>query len=241
LGIVKSIKVPRQFMVILLVLRVQWQCSVKIYLNLKSLFINLQSAIKKNLYFWENLTQRYTEMSNTSQEYDKVIAICRQLYINKMKDYGSAWRILRLPSLTDQIFIKAQRIRSLQQNDIRKVDEDESGEFIGIINYSIMALIQLDLGVVEQPDLDLAKATELYDTKVALTKSLMEAKNHDYGEAWREMRVSSLTDLILQKLLRVKQIEDNQGKTIVSEGIDANYQDMINYSVFALILMKFGQ
>lgn len=180
-------------------------------------------------------------MSNTSQEYDKVIAICRQLYINKMKDYGSAWRILRLPSLTDQIFIKAQRIRSLQQNDIRKVDEDESGEFIGIINYSIMALIQLDLGVVEQPDLDLVKATELFDAKVALTKSLMEAKNHDYGEAWREMRVSSLTDLILQKLLRVKQIEDNQGKTIVSEGIDANYQDMINYSVFALILMKFGQ
>ncbi|MBP6557171.1 MAG: DUF1599 domain-containing protein [Flavobacterium sp.] len=180
-------------------------------------------------------------MSNTSQEYDKVIAICRQLYINKMKDYGSAWRILRLPSLTDQIFIKAQRIRSLQQNDVRKVNEDETGEFIGIINYSIMALIQLDLGVVEQPDLDVAKATELFDAKVALTKSLMEDKNHDYGEAWREMRVSSLTDLILQKLLRVKQIEDNQGKTIVSEGIDANYQDMINYSVFALILMKFGQ
>jgi hypothetical protein len=148
---------------------------------------------------------------------------------------------LRLPSLTDQIFIKAQRIRSLQQNDIRKVDEDETGEFIGIINYSIMALIQLDLGVVEQPDLDVAKATELYDAKVSVTKSLMEAKNHDYGEAWRDMRVSSLTDLILQKLLRVKQIEDNQGKTIVSEGIDANYQDMINYSVFALILMQFGQ
>jgi hypothetical protein len=180
-------------------------------------------------------------MSNTSQEYDKVVAICRQLYINKMQDYGSAWRILRLPSLTDQIFIKAQRIRSLQQNEIRKVDEDETGEFIGIINYSIMALIQLDLGVVEQPDLDLVKATELYDAKASLTKSLMEDKNHDYGEAWRDMRVSSLTDLILQKLLRVKQIEDNQGKTIVSEGIDANYQDMINYAVFALILMKFGQ
>lgn len=180
-------------------------------------------------------------MSKTAQEYDKVIAICRQLYIHKMKDYGSAWRILRLPSLTDQIFIKAQRIRSLQQNEIRKVDEDETGEFIGIINYCIMALIQLDLGVVEQPDLDVAKATELYDAKVALTKSLMEAKNHDYGEAWRDMRVSSLTDLILQKLLRVKQIEDNQGKTLVSEGIDANYQDMINYSVFALILMGFGQ
>lgn len=177
-------------------------------------------------------------MSNTSQEYDKVIAICRQLYINKMKDYGSAWRILRLPSLTDQIFIKAQRIRSLQQNEIRKVDEDETGEFIGIINYSIMALIQLELGVVEQPDLDVIKATALFDEKLAITKSLMEAKNHDYGEAWRDMRVSSLTDLILQKLLRVKQIEDNKGKTIVSEGIDANYQDMINYAVFALILMK---
>ena len=180
-------------------------------------------------------------MSNTSQEYDKVIAICRQLYSNKLKDYGSAWRILRLPSLTDQIFIKAQRIRSLQQNDIRKVDEDETGEFIGIINYSIMALIQLDLGVVEQPDLEATKAIQLYDEKIAATKSLMEDKNHDYGEAWREMRVSSLTDLILQKLLRVKQIEDNQGKTLVSEGIDANYQDMINYSVFALILMNFGQ
>jgi hypothetical protein len=196
---------------------------------------------KSNCTRVKNLTQRYTEMSNTSQEYDKVIAICRQLYSNKMKDYGSAWRILRLPSLTDQIFIKAQRIRSLQQNEIRKVDEDETGEFIGIINYCIMALIQLELGVVEQPDLDVAKAIQLYDTKVALTKSLMEAKNYDYGEAWRDMRVSSLTDLILQKLLRVKQIEDNQGKTLVSEGIDANYQDMINYSVFALILMKFGQ
>ena len=179
-------------------------------------------------------------MSKTSQEYDKVIAICRQLFTNKMQDYGSAWRILRLPSLTDQIFIKAQRIRSLQQNEIRKVNEDETAEFIGIINYCIMALIQLDLGVVDQPDLDSAKAIQLYDKKIAATKSLMEDKNHDYGEAWREMRVSSLTDLILQKLLRVKQIEDNKGKTLVSEGIDANYQDMINYSVFALILMKFG-
>lgn len=178
-------------------------------------------------------------MSNTSQEYDKVIAICRQLYTNKMKDYGCAWRILRLPSLTDQIFIKAQRIRSLQENKVRKIDEDETGEFIGIINYSIMALIQLDLGVAALPDLDTATATAYYDDKVKLTKELMEAKNHDYGEAWREMRVSSLTDLILQKLLRVKQIEDNKGQTLVSEGIDANYQDMINYSVFALILMDF--
>ena len=179
-------------------------------------------------------------MKNTSKEYDTVIATCRALYINKMKDYGCAWRILRLPSLTDHIYIKAQRIRSLQENEVRKIDEDETGEFIGIINYSIMALIQLELGVVDQPDLDVAKATELYDAKVKLTKDLMEDKNHDYGEAWREMRVSSLTDLILQKLLRVKQIEDNKGKTLVSEGIDANYQDMINYSIFALILMGFG-
>jgi hypothetical protein len=152
-----------------------------------------------------------------------------------MKDYGSAWRILRLPSLTDQIFIKAQRIRSLQQNEVRKVDEGAQSEFVGIINYCIMALIQLDKGVVEQPDLTTEKATLLYDEKVALTKQLMQDKNHDYGEAWRDMRVSSLTDLILQKLLRVKQIEDNSGKTIVSEGIDANYQDMINYAIFALI------
>ncbi|MBN8641392.1 MAG: DUF1599 domain-containing protein [Flavobacteriales bacterium] len=180
-------------------------------------------------------------MSSTSQEYDQVIAICRDLFIKKMTDYGSAWRILRLPSLTDQIFIKAQRIRSLQENEVRKVDEDETGEFIGIINYCIMALIQLELGVVDQPDLDVKRATELYDEKISITKTLMENKNHDYGEAWREMRVSSLTDLILQKLLRVKQIEDNKGKTIVSEGIDANYQDMINYSVFALILMKFHE
>lgn len=180
-------------------------------------------------------------MNITSQEYDKVIAICRSLYINKMKDYGSAWRILRLPSLTDQIFIKAQRIRSLQENEVRKVNEDETSEFIGIINYSIMALIQLELGVAVQPDLNEEEATKLYDVKIKLTKQLMEDKNHDYGEAWREMRVSSLTDLILQKLLRVKQIEDNKGKTLVSEGIDANYQDMINYAVFALILMNFGK
>ena len=177
-------------------------------------------------------------MKNTSQEYDAVVAVCRELFTKKMKDYGSAWRILRLPSLTDQIFIKAQRIRSLQENDVRKVNEDESGEFIGIINYSIMALIQLELGIADQPDLDVARATELYDAKIKETKELMENKNHDYGEAWRDMRVSSLTDLILQKLLRVKQIEDNKGKTLVSEGIDANYQDMINYAVFALILMK---
>ena len=174
-------------------------------------------------------------MQDTLKQYDAVIAKCRALFLNKMSDYGSAWRILRLPSLTDQIFIKAQRIRSLQQNSVRKVDEGEISEFIGIINYCLMALIQLEKGVVEQPDLNTEEATGLYDKKTALTKQLMLDKNHDYGEAWRDMRVSSLTDLILQKLLRVKQIEDNSGITIVSEGIDANYQDMINYAVFAMI------
>ena len=174
-------------------------------------------------------------MPDTSKQYDAVIHKCRSLFINKMKDYGSAWRILRLPSLTDRIFIKAQRIRGLQQNEVQKVDEGQVSEFIGIINYCIMALVQLELGVVEQPDLNLDEATAQYDDKIALTKQLMMDKNHDYGEAWRDMRVSSLTDLILQKLLRVKQIEDNQGKTLVSEGIDANYQDMINYAVFAMI------
>ena len=174
-------------------------------------------------------------MNKTSKQYNAVISTCRDLFSNKMTDYGSAWRILRLPSLTDQIFIKAQRIRMMQENDVRKVDEGEVPEFIGIINYSIMALIQLEKGVAEQPDMDTAAALKLYDKHVAATKALMENKNHDYGEAWREMRIASLTDLILQKLLRIKQIEDNAGKTIVSEGIDANYQDMINYAIFALI------
>jgi hypothetical protein len=177
-------------------------------------------------------------MKDTSKQYNAVIEKCRELFANKMKDYGSAWRILRLPSLTDQIFIKAQRIRGLQQNEVRKVDEDERSEFIGIINYSVMALIQLELGIAITPDLTLEEALHLYDLKIAQTKELMENKNHDYGEAWRDMRVNSLTDLILQKLLRVKQIEDNKGKTLVSEGIDANYQDIINYAVFALILME---
>src|SRR5690606_25549776 len=156
-------------------------------------------------------------MHNTSEQYDTVVNICRELFLNKMQDYGSAWRILRLPSLTDQIFIKAQRIRSLQENEVRKVDEDERSEFIGIINYSVMALIQLQNGVVDRPDLSASEAVRLFDEHILTAKTLMENKNHDYGEAWREMRVSSLTDLILQKLLRVKQIEDNKGKTLVSE------------------------
>jgi len=175
---------------------------------------------------------------NTSIQYDEDTSICKDLFIKKMSDYGSAWRILRLTSLTDQIFIKAQRIRGLQTNKERKVDEGQVSEFIGIINYSIMSLIQIEKGVVDSPDLNLEQATKLYDHHLSITKSLMENKNHDYGEAWRDMRVSSLTDLIMQKILRIKQIEDNKGKTLVSEGIDANYQDMINYSVFALIHLQ---
>ncbi len=177
-------------------------------------------------------------MQQTSEQYDAIVKICRDLFLKKMKDYGCAWRILRLPSLTDQIYIKAQRIRGLQENEVRKVEEDEKSEFIGIINYSIMALIQIEKGIAEQPDLSAEEALTLYNKHMDTTKSLMEDKNHDYGEAWREMRVSSLTDLILQKLLRVKQIEDNKGKTLVSEGIGANYQDMINYSIFAMILLE---
>jgi len=180
-------------------------------------------------------------MQKTSKQYDAVINKCRSLFIEKMTDYGCAWRVLRLPSLTDQIFIKTQRIRQLQNTSERKVDEGETSEFMGIINYAIMALIQLELGVVNLPDLNKKQAEKLYTKHITETKNLMLNKNHDYGEAWREMRVSSLTDLILQKLLRVKKIEDNKGKTIVSEGIDANYQDMINYAVFALILMDEAQ
>ena len=155
-----------------------------------------------------------------------------------MTDYGSAWRILRLPSLTDQIFIKAQRIRGLQTNTSQKVDEGEVSEFIGVINYSLMALIQLELGVSDSPDLNTEQALVQYDKQSKVVYALMMDKNHDYGEAWRDMRVSSLTDLILQKLMRIKQIEGNDGKTTVSEGIDANYKDIVNYAVFALIHSK---
>lgn len=177
-------------------------------------------------------------MSKTAQQFDAVIDKCQSLFEKKMKDYGSAWRILRLPSLTDQIFIKAQRIRSIEDKGIQKIGDSIYGEFIGILNYSVMALIQLDKGIAEQPDLDVEEAVAAFSTKAQEAKDLMLAKNHDYGEAWRDMRVSSFTDLILQKLLRVKQIEDNKGKTLVSEGLDANYLDMINYAVFAMIQME---
>tara|TARA_B100001029_G_scaffold85936_1_gene70583 strand:- start:212 stop:754 length:543 start_codon:yes stop_codon:yes gene_type:complete len=174
-------------------------------------------------------------MATTEVDYHKVIDECRTLFVNKMKDYGSAWRILRTSSLTDQIYIKAQRIRSLQLKKVKKINEGEVPEFIGIINYSIMALIQLEKGVSEKPDFTSNQILSFYNEKVKETFELMLAKNHDYGEAWRDMRITSLTDLIIQKLIRVKKIEENSGQTIVSEGIDANYQDIINYAIFALI------
>ena len=173
--------------------------------------------------------------TNTSAEYDDVIKVCRGLFIRKTKDYGTAWRILRPSSITDQIFIKAQRIRTLEEKGVSKVGEDISSEYIGIINYCIIAMIQLELDENAPFEIPAEQIAVWYDEKARETKELMFAKNHDYGEAWRDMRVSSLTDLILMKILRVKQIEDNQGKTLASEGVKANYQDMLNYSVFALI------
>lgn len=176
---------------------------------------------------------------NTIGEYKKVIEACKAIFKKKTIDYGTAWRILRLPSITDQIYIKAQRIRSIQEKGTQKIADDISGEFIGIINYCLMALIQHELPENEELEMDYQDLEPLYDKWVEKTLSLLTNKNHDYGEAWRNMRVSSITDIILMKLLRVKQIEDNQGRTLISEGIEANYQDMINYSVFALILLKF--
>lgn len=177
-------------------------------------------------------------MQKTLEQFESVLAECRNLFEKKLHDYGSAWRILRLPSVTDQIYIKANRIRTLQESSQRKVDEDEKSEFIGIINYSIIALIQLEKGIVDQPDLSSEDALIEFDKQAKKARELMMDKNHDYGEAWRDMRVSSITDLILQKLLRVKQIEDNKGEVLASEGLDANYLDMINYAAFALILLK---
>ena len=178
-------------------------------------------------------------MEKTISEYDSIIKKCEDIFAKKMKDYGSAWRILRISSLTDQIFIKAQRIRSIEDKGLQKVDEGVIPEFIGIVNYSIIGLIQLELGVAEQEEeIQYDQVMNLFDKYSLKAKKLMMDKNHDYGEAWKDMRVSSLTDLILQKLLRVKQIEDNDRFTLISEGIDANYLDMLNYAVFALIKLR---
>lgn len=175
-------------------------------------------------------------VEKTAQEYNEIITHCRTLFLKKTADYGTAWRILRLPSITDQIYIKAQRIRSIQEKGTQKVNDPIRDEFVGIINYCLMALIQIKLKGSENIDMKVEEVEPLYDEAVRETFDLLQNKNHDYGEAWREMRVTSITDIILMKLLRVKQIEDNQGKTLVSEGVKANYQDMINYAVFAMIL-----
>lgn len=176
--------------------------------------------------------------NNTTEEYKQVIQSCKHIFINKTKDYGTAWRVLRVSSITDQIFIKAQRIRSIQEKGTQLVADDINGEFIGIINYCIIALIQLEMTSDDAMELPWERVEALYEKHYQETFTLLMAKNHDYGEAWRDMRVSSITDIILMKLYRVKQIEDNLGQTIISEGVNANYQDMINYAVFALIKLS---
>ncbi len=180
-------------------------------------------------------------MSKTSEQYDKAIAKCRAIFSLKVKDYGTSWRIMRLKSLTDQLFIKANRIRNIEENEVQKVDEGIEPEFIALVNYSIIAMIQIELNEDEPTELYLEYTLGLYDKYAKQTKELMMNKNHDYGEAWREMRINSFTDLILMKLNRVKQIEDNQGKTLISEGIDSHYSDILNYAVFALIKMEEGE
>ncbi|PXV62860.1 uncharacterized protein DUF1599 [Dysgonomonas alginatilytica] len=180
-----------------------------------------------------------TEMPNTEQQFKHIISICRSLFEKKLTDYGASWRILRPESVTDQILIKAKRIRSLEEKGISKIDEGINSEFIGIVNYGVIGLIQLHLQHTDNVDLNTKEAMVLYDKFIDETTNLMFAKNHDYGEAWRSMRISSFTDLILVKLYRTKQIENNEGQTLVSEGIDANYMDMINYSIFGLIKLEF--
>ncbi len=177
-------------------------------------------------------------MDFTQKQYFEIVETCRSLYVKKMNDYGSAWRILRPASLTDQIFIKAQRIRSIEDKGTQKVSEGIIPEFVGIVNYAIMALIQIEINSYDDLNLSVDKATALYDKYIQASFSLMQDKNHDYGEAWRDMRISSLTDIILMKIFRTKQIEDHNGITQVSEGVDANYFDMINYAVFALIKLN---
>ena len=176
--------------------------------------------------------------SQTLNSYDRILNRCRKVFSEKMQDYGTAWRILRTPSLTDQIFIKAKRIRSITEKGTQLVEEGIVPEFVGMINYSIMALIQFELGSDMNMVLEKEEVLNHYDKYVACTRELLSKKNHDYGEAWRDMRLGSFVDIILMKLLRVKQIEDNKGQTLASEGIDANYFDIINYSVFALIILE---
>lgn len=174
---------------------------------------------------------------DTAQQYDEVVKSCKDIFINKTKDYGTSWRILRPSSITDQIMIKAKRIRNVDTLNKKKVDEDIDVEFMGIVNYGVIGLIQLELKDNKKMELTPDELSLLYDEQILTTKNLMEDKNHDYGEAWRDLRISSITDLILMKILRMQQIEENKGKTIISEGITANYRDIINYAIFALIML----
>ena len=180
-------------------------------------------------------------MSNTNQQYDAAIQSCRDIFIKKTKDYGTAWRVLRPISIVDQIFIKAQRIRTIQEKGAQRVGDDIAGEFKGMVNYGVIGLIQLELKNSIAEELPVAEVERLYTEKIALTRATMLDKNHDYGEAWRDMSQESFADLILMKLMRIRQILANEGKTLISEGIDANYVDIINYSVFALILIEEGK
>ncbi len=177
-------------------------------------------------------------VADTLTKFDELVAECKALFAEKTKDYGTAWRILRTSSLTDQIFIKAKRIRTIQELDVQKVEENPRIEFIGIANYCIMALLQLRLPFEYPLKISLEEVLALYQKEVEKIRSLLQDKNHDYGEAWRDMRVSSMTDLILMKLLRIKEIENNKGRTILSEGLDANYMDIFNYAIFCLILLE---
>ena len=177
-------------------------------------------------------------MNKTSQQFDSVVKQCKDIFIKKMVDYGSAWRVMRNTSIVDQIFIKTQRIRTIDDKGTQKVKVDIGSDYIGIVNYSIIGLIQLELKNDPRHDITVEEAGKLFDKFSSQAKSLMENKNHDYGEAWRDMRISSFTDLILMKLLRIRQIEDHKGKTLISEGIDANYADTINYAIFALIKLE---
>ncbi|MCD7971768.1 MAG: DUF1599 domain-containing protein [Candidatus Azobacteroides sp.] len=180
-------------------------------------------------------------MQDTKAQFEHVIGICRELFSKKLKDYGPSWRIMRPESVTDQIFIKANRIRSLETKETSMIDEGIKSEFIAIVNYGVIGLIQLELGYADNADLSGEEALSLYNKHINETKELMYAKNHDYDEAWRHMRISSYTDLILMKIYRTKQIEANCGKTLVSEGVDANYMDMINYALFGLIKLEYNE
>jgi hypothetical protein len=192
--------------------------------------------------FVNALIRKYKNIAlNTIEQYDRAVQKCKDIFIKKTIDYGTSWRVLRTISIIDQLFIKAQRIRTIQEKGTQRVGDDITGEFIGMVNYSVIGLIQDELKTAGIEELPVARVEQLYDDKIAFVKKIMQDKNHDYGEAWRDMSQESFVDLILMKLMRVRQILANEGRTLISEGIDANYTDIINYSLFALILVEEGK